>query len=269
MILLMAQKNLTKNLEALLKTVARLRSPDGCPWDKSQTHSSLKSCLIEETAEFLDAVDDHDDAGMCEELGDILLHIVFHSNIAEDEKRFTFDDVARNINEKLIRRHPHVFGDEYAENPDDVLIIWQNAKKKEKNRNNADDRFAGTPRHLPALQRAEEYQKIAAKVGFDWEREEDILKKISEEIQELKEAYADGDDKLINEEIGDLLFAVSNLSRYRKQTTAEELLAAAVKKFKDRFCFIENELLKTDKKIEDASLAEMEALWNLAKKKLA
>jgi tetrapyrrole methylase family protein/MazG family protein len=257
-----------ENLKLLLEVVARLRSPDGCPWDKEQTHASLKPFLIEETAEFLDAVDDCDDEGMCEELGDILLHIVFHADIAEKEGRFSFDDITFHIKEKLIRRHPHVFGEETAENPDDVLVIWQNAKNKEKKSQNRTDRFAGIPRHLPALQRAEEYQKKAAKVGFDWECQNDIVDKITEELHELKEALKSGNEKNIDEEIGDLLFAVTNLSRFRKRAAAEELLAAAITKFRDRFRFIENELNKNGKKTESATIEEMEALWNLAKKEL-
>ena len=264
----MAHIKSIENMKLLLDVVARLRSPEGCPWDKEQTHASLKSFLIEETAEFLDAVDDCDDEGMCEELGDILLHVVFHADIAEKEGRFSFEDIAYHIREKLIRRHPHVFGEERAENPDDVLVIWQNAKKKEKSPNKKDDRFAGIPRHLPALQRAEEYQKKAAKTGFDWDNQNDIVKKIGEELQELEEAVRNGDEEAVDEEIGDLLFAVTNLSRFRKRAGAEELLAAAVTKFRDRFRFIEKELEKNGKTPETATLEEMEELWNLAKKEL-
>ena len=264
----MSSKSNTELLKELIDTVATLRSPQGCPWDREQTHTSLKPFLIEETAELLDSIDDKDDYGICEELGDILLHIIFHSQIAKEEGRFTFDDVVLGINEKLIRRHPHVFGDKTAKNASEVLEIWQAAKRKEKPESK-DSRFGRIPRHLPALQKAEEYQKKAAKVGFDWSTQNDIIDKISEELNELKEAIRENNNSNIDEEIGDLLFAISNLSRFRKRKQSEELLALAINKFKNRFEYIERELSKQNKRAEDSTLEEMESLWNRAKKELS
>lgn len=254
-------------MKQLLVTIAKLRSPEGCPWDREQTHSSLKEFLIEECAELLDAIDDKDDEGICEELGDILMHIVFHSQIANDEGRFDFHDVARLETEKMIRRHPHVFADKQAENSDEVLTIWQEVKKEEKGDHHS--RFERIPRHLPSLIRAREYQKKAAKAGFDWDYQEDILKKIEEEVTEIKEAMTKGDDQAIDEEIGDLLFAVVNLTRFRKRKTAEELLAKTILKFKRRFDYIEDKLAEQGKTPEESSLEEMELFWNQSKRKLS
>lgn len=262
----MPNSHKTDWMKKLLETLAKLRSPGGCPWDREQTHSSLKEFLIEECAELLDAIDDQDDEGICEELGDILMHIVFHAQIAKDEGRFDFDDVARIETEKMIRRHPHVFADEHAENPDEVLTIWQKVKKQEKGDHYS--RFERIPRHLPSLMRAREYQIKAAKVGFDWDKQEDILDKITEEVEEIKAAMITGDEQAIDEEIGDLLFAVVNLSRFRKRTPAEELLAKSIHKFQKRFDFIEEELKKLGKTPEESTLEEMEKFWNKAKKYL-
>ena len=261
---MMSSTQTTRSLQQLINIVSSLRAPGGCPWDREQTHTSLKPFLIEETAELLDSIDDLDDCGICEELGDILLHIVFHAQIAEEESRFTLNDIIEGINQKLIRRHPHVFGDEIAKNPEEVLVIWQNAKKKEKSKAET-SRFSRIPRHLPALQKSEEYQKKAAKVGFDWKDQNDIVEKITEELDELKEALSLGDESAIDEEIGDLLFAVTNLSRFRKRKQSEELLAMSIKKFQQRFDYIERELLKNGKRPEDSTLEEMEELWNRAK----
>lgn len=259
----MSEPNKTDWMEKLIDTLAKLRSPDGCPWDREQTHSSLKEFLIEECAELLDAIDDQDDEGICEELGDILMHIVFHSQIAKDGGRFDFNDVARIETEKMIRRHPHVFADEKAANPDEVLTIWQKVKKQEKGDNYS--RFERIPRHLPALMRAREYQIKAAKAGFDWDKQEDILEKIAEEVEEIRVAMAQKDEQAIDEEIGDLLFATVNLSRFRKRTPGEELLAKSIHKFQKRFEYIEAELAKQGTSPEASTLEEMEVLWNKAK----
>ena len=255
-------------ISELLKVMDKLLSDQGCPWDREQTHSSLKKFLVEECAELLDSIDDKDDVGICEELGDILMHIVFHANIATREGRFTFDDVAKVITEKMIRRHPHVFGDEKVNHADEVLAVWNRAKAEEKGDRGFTSILEGIPRHMPALLRARELQRKAAKVGFDWEQPEHVIEKIEEELDELKKAYASGDEKHIEEEIGDLLFAVVNFSRFRKSIPAEELLAQANKKFIDRFQYIEKELEKGGKKLEDASIEEMEEFWNEAKKNL-
>ena len=249
----------------LLDTVATLRGPDGCPWDKEQTHHSLKRFLIEECAELLDAIDDGDDEHIREELGDVLLHIVFHADIAAQELRFTFDDVARAITEKLIRRHPHVFADAKADNPADVLEIWKGVKNKEKPLERVESILERVPRHMPALARADELQKRAAKVGFDWKRPEQIIEKIEEELEELKKSLRGGDDIEIDEEIGDLLFAAANLARFRKRASSEEILAKANAKFIRRFQYVENNLRSRGESLENASIEEMERLWNEAK----
>ena len=251
----------------LLDVLEELRSDHGCPWDREQTHSSLKKHLMEECAELLDSIDDNDDEGICEELGDLLMHIVFHSKIAEHENRFTFDDVAKKVTEKMIRRHPHVFGDKTAENVDEVLTLWNIEKTKEKGDRGFTSILDGIPCHMPALLKARELQKKAAKVGFDWNRPEQIIEKIEEELQELKDAMRSGDNHHIEEELGDLLFAIVNLSRFRNGTPAEELLARANRKFITRFQYIEQELERRGTPLKDASIEEMEKLWNESKKK--
>lgn len=255
-------------ISELVEVISTLLSENGCPWDREQTHSTLKKFLVEECGELLDAIDDEDDAGICEELGDILMHIVFHSAIAEKEGRFTFDDVIRIITEKMIRRHPHVFGNDNAETPAEVLDIWHKVKAKEKGDRGFTSLLDGIPRHMPALSRARELQKKAAKAGFDWTEQAQVLAKIEEELNELKKAHAEGNNREIEEETGDLLFAVVNFSRFRKGTPAEELLALANRKFIRRFQYIEQELKKQGKTPYDASIEEMETLWNISKKAL-
>lgn len=253
-------------MNELLDVMDQLISDQGCPWDREQTHSSLKKFLIEECAELLDSIDDKDDVGICEELGDLLMHIVFHANIAAKDGRFNFEDIAKVITEKMIHRHPHVFGDEKVNHADEVLAVWNKAKAEEKGDRGFTSILDGIPRHMPSLLRARELQKKAAKVGFDWEKPEHVIEKIEEELDELKKAYASGDEKHIEEEIGDLLFAVVNFSRFRNNIPAEELLAQANKKFIDRFQFIEKSFKKAGKSFETASIEEMDELWNKAKK---
>lgn len=258
----------TEWINELLDVLEKLRSPEGCPWDREQTHSTLKKHLIEECAELLDSIDDNDEKGICEELGDVLMHIVFHAKIAEHDGKFTFDDVARQVTEKMVRRHPHVFGDESVSNVDEVMTIWNKAKNKEKGDRGFTSILDGIPRHMPALLQARELQKKAAKVGFDWEQPEQIIEKIDEELQELKEAMASGDEAHVEEELGDLLFAVVNLSRFRNFTPAEELLARANKKFIQRFQYIERTIENRGDTLQETSIEEMERIWNESKKKL-
>ncbi|MCX6985576.1 MAG: nucleoside triphosphate pyrophosphohydrolase, partial [Lentisphaerae bacterium] len=216
------------SIDRLISVMEKLRSENGCPWDREQTHSSLKKHLMEECAELMDAIDDKDPEGICEELGDLLMHIVFHSRIAEENKSFTFEDVSRGITEKMIRRHPHVFGEGKAENSGEVIEMWEVIKKQEKKERNRERKslMDGIPRHLPALSRAHEMQRKAAKVGFDWINPHQIMEKIEEEMEELKKALASADEKSINEEMGDLIFSVVNLARFRKEESAEEILAS-------------------------------------------
>jgi tetrapyrrole methylase family protein/MazG family protein len=252
-------------IRKLIDVMKKLRSENGCPWDKEQTHNSLKPFLVEECAELLDAIDDGDKDNVLEELGDILLHVVFHAQIASETRSFDFDDVVDVVTKKLIRRHPHVFGGKKAGDSAEVLEIWREVKKKEKERI-VKSSLDGIPRHFPALHRAAEIQKRAAKLGFDWSSHEQIIEKIEEELDELKKALKKGRITEINEEIGDLLFSVVNLSRFLKGPGADELLAATTLKFSRRFKFIEKKLLEKGKTPEQSSLAEMDGLWNEAKK---
>jgi len=250
----------------LLDIMAKLRSPEGCPWDRQQTHQSLKPYLMEECAELMDAIEDHDIPGIREELGDLLLHIVFICQIATEDGLFTFDEVVEYIVEKMLRRHPHVFGDNEfsADHPDQVVEIWEEIKRREK-KIVPKSVLDNIPRHLPSLLRARKIQKTVAKYGFDWDTEPQIIEKIEEELSELKTAINDNDDQLVEEEIGDLLFAVVNLSRFRNGPTGDELLIRATRKFQTRFRFIEDRLAEKGRKLEESSLDEMESLWQKAK----
>jgi tetrapyrrole methylase family protein / MazG family protein len=264
----MLQKNDTENIQKLIEIIKHLRSPEGCPWDRKQTHVSLKPMLVEETAELLDAIDAKDDENIREELGDVLMHVIFHSLIAEDEKRFTFSDVVNEIAEKMERRHPHIFGSaDKLNEADQVVELWKEIKKKEKAAKGIEktSSLTGTPKNLPALLRSRAIQKKAAAVGFDWDNTLGILKKIDEEVLELKHAFADNNDENIDEEIGDILFSVVNLSRYRKGKSAEELLHKTVDKFEKRFQFMEDTLNSKGIKMSDCSIDELEMLWQKAK----
>ncbi|MBO4630802.1 MAG: nucleoside triphosphate pyrophosphohydrolase [Lentisphaeria bacterium] len=254
-------------IDELLKVMKKLRSPEGCPWDRAQTHQSLMPFIMDECGELLDAIAAEDDANFKEELGDVLMHIVLHSVMAEERGAFTFDDVVEGITAKMISRHPHVFGREAVSSASEVVDLWEKVKAKEKNhapRANA-SKLDGVANHCPALLQAEKVQKKAAKVGFDWTEQTQILDKIGEEYQELREAVQAGDDEHIDEELGDLLFAAANLSRFRKRDSAELLLARATAKFRKRFQRMEKMLSDNGKKIEDCSPEEMDALWNRAK----
>ncbi len=257
------KKEWIKTLEEVMRT---LRSPEGCPWDREQTHKSLKKYLMEECAELLDSIDEEDSEGICEELGDLLMHVVLHSVIAEERGEFDFNEVARLSSEKMTRRHPHVFGDASVESADEVVDLWEKIKKGEKNREKKSV-LDGIPRHFPALLQARKVQKTAAKYGFDWENQDQIIEKIEEELAEVKHAIASGDSRHVDEELGDLLFSVVNLTRFRDGETAEELLASTVGKFKSRFSYIEQTLAERGSSLEESSIKEMEVLWNEAKKK--
>lgn len=253
--------------EALLSVMEKLRSPEGCPWDRQQTHETLKLYLAEECAELIDAIDNNDPAEICEELGDLMMNIVFNCVIANEKGYFNFNDVLAGIINKMIRRHPHVFGDVQAQSADDVVIVWEQIKKREKkDRATPESVLDGIPRSLSALLSARAVQRKAAKYGFDWSSEAQIVEKIDEELAELKSAMASGNQEHVDEEIGDLLFSVVNLIRFRDRTTPEDLLNAATRKFKTRFQYIEKELKASGKTLADAALAEMEMLWRKAKK---
>ncbi|MBI1882701.1 MAG: nucleoside triphosphate pyrophosphohydrolase [Chlamydiae bacterium] len=256
-------KNWVLELEEIM---SRLRAKGGCPWDREQTHETLKKYLIEEAYELMDAIDDQDTHAMADELGDVLLQVVFHSQMAKEKKKFDLQKVARLCCEKLIRRHPHVFGDVKIKDSSGVKKQWEEIKKKEKSGLLRSSLLDGIPRYLPALSQAEKIQKKAAKVGFDWREVDAVVAKVEEEFQEVKEELKRGNKKAIREEIGDLLFSVVNLCRFHEESP-EEVLRDTVKKFYKRFGFIEQEAKKTGKKVEECSLEQLEKWWGKAKKK--
>lgn len=253
-------------VQHLVEVVRRLRGPGGCPWDREQTHASLRGDLLEEAYEVVDAINRKDDANLKEELGDLLLQSVFHSQIAEDEKRFTFQEVAESICEKLIRRHPHVFGDATAENSEQVLVQWDAIKRGE--RDPEESVLGEIPAALPSLMRAEKVQKRAARVGFDWPKSADVLEKVREEIGEIETEIAAGDAAKTGEEIGDLLFSIVNLARHLK-VEPEVALQAATDKFIRRFHGMEKAAKLRGEKMDGMSLDQLEELWTTAKRESA
>jgi MazG family protein len=246
-------------IDRLKQIVERLRSPDGCPWDREQTHASLQPHIIEECYELIDAIDDQDDQGMKEELGDILLQVVLHAQMASEEGRFDFDSVAEVISEKLIRRHPHVFGDTKLATSDAVLLQWDAIKRGEKT--DRESALDGVPRGLPGLAKAQKMQSKAARVGFDWPDAVGPLEKVKEEIGEIEQA---GTGEKLAEELGDLLFSVVNFAR-KNQLDAEELLQAANRKFSDRFRKMEALAAARGLNFSSLTLSEMDQLWNEVK----
>ncbi|MED3998044.1 nucleoside triphosphate pyrophosphohydrolase [Peribacillus frigoritolerans] len=259
-----------REFSKLRRVIAELRGPDGCPWDKKQTHESLKKYLIEEAYELIDSIDEGDDEGMVGELGDVLLQVMLHSQIGEDEGMFTIDDVIEGITAKMIRRHPHVFGDVEVNGEEDVLVNWQKIKEGEKGGESKALKsiLDGIEKSLPNLLRAEEYQKRAAKVGFDWDEVFEAWKKVREEVQELEEEILspNRDAERIKSELGDLFFALVNISRYY-DIQAEEAVYKANQKFHQRFTYIEECIQRADKKFEDYTLEELDSYWDEAKAK--
>ncbi|CAH0312440.1 nucleoside triphosphate pyrophosphohydrolase [Peribacillus sp. Bi134] len=259
-----------REFSKLRQVIAELRGPDGCPWDKKQTHESLKKYLIEEAYELIDSIDEEDDEGMVGELGDVLLQVMLHSQIGEDEGMFTIDDVIEGITAKMIRRHPHVFGDVEVNGEEDVLVNWQKIKENEKGSETKASQsiLDGIEKSLPNLLRAEEYQKRAAKVGFDWDEVSEAWKKVREEVQELEAEILSPkmDVERIKSELGDLFFALVNISRYY-DIQAEEAVYKANQKFHRRFTYIEECIQRADKKFEDYTLEELDSYWDEAKAK--
>ncbi len=251
-----------KNLEKLIEIIEILRSPNGCPWDREQTHKTLRPNMLEEAYEAVDAMDSGDLKHLREELGDVLLQVVLHAQIAKDEGAFDIEDVAATLNEKLIHRHPHVFGDASVKNANEVLDNWDKLKQEEKqHRKSAMD---GISKSQSALMSAQKISKKAVKTGFEWECEEDLYKCIFSEFDEFKEACSEGDFEHKEEEFGDILFAVVNLARWNK-IDAEQALLKSNKKFMTRFRKMEE--LAT-KPLTDYSPSEYENLWRQAKKEL-
>ena len=246
----------------LCNIVARLRAPGGCPWDREQTHESLLPALIEEAYEVAEAARAKDDAHLREELGDLLLVVVMHAEIARESRRFDIGEVIRDVSDKLVRRHPHVFGTSDACDSGAVLKQWEAIKREEKK---ADPHYlASLPKALPALMRAQKAQSKAARVNFDWTDVRDVVAKVEEELGETKEAIASKDRARIEEEIGDMLFAVVNLARKCK-IDAESALQRATDKFVTRFNRLEDEMRRRGKKLGDVDLGEMDAIWEQIK----
>ncbi|MBA3692296.1 MAG: nucleoside triphosphate pyrophosphohydrolase [Acidobacteria bacterium] len=262
---------MSKNFDELVTVMARLRAPGGCPWDREQTYESLAPYLLEEAFESFDAIQDATEGkpeNLREELGDLLLQIIFHSQIAEEAGDFTIEDVCATITRKMILRHPHVFGDKKFDTAIDVLQNWDELKKSERAVTKTDETVKDSiledvPLAFPALIEANKLTKKAAKVGFDWENTEQIFDKLREEIEELKKAISE--DENIEEEIGDLLFVVVNLAR-KLDVEPETALKKTNRKFRLRFKFIETELKKLGRNLENSDMKEMDALWNEAKK---
>lgn len=250
----------------LCRVVAQLRAPNGCPWDREQTNESLVPKLLEEAYEVADAIRSSDDANLREELGDVMLLVVMHAQIASERGEFQIQQVVEEITAKLIRRHPHVFGSSEAENAGAVVKLWDSVKRDEK-KNKDEHYLTGVAAALPALMRAQKIQKKAAHVNFDWDEEADVIAKVDEELSETKEAIATATEKETAEEIGDLLFAVVNLAR-RRHLDAETLLQAATNKFVQRFNALEDELRAQGKRLGDVKLAELDEIWNTQKAEL-
>jgi tetrapyrrole methylase family protein / MazG family protein len=251
------------SFEAFQEIIAHLRAPDGCPWDKEQTHQSLRAHLLDEAYETLEAMDSEDPARMTEEFGDLLLQIVLNAQIASEEGEFSMPDVLKGIYDKIIRRHPHVFGEARVDGVGGVLQNWEKLKAEERAGSSEPEKglLGGVPLSLPALIQAQEYQDRVARVGFDWPEIEGVLEKIAEEIQEVREAA--NDDELAGE-LGDLLFALVNLARWKK-IDAESALRGTNIRFKKRFGHVEAGAKKKGKKIQEMTLDEMESLWQEAK----
>lgn len=252
--------------EKLVEIMARLRSPGGCPWDREQTHLTLRPYLIEEAHEVLDALDNGGDDDLRTELGDLLLQVVFHAQIAAEERRFDIHDVARAINDKLVRRHPHVFGDTRADTADEVLTNWEKIKREEKGADGPGSVLDGLPSSLPALLQAYRIQEKVARVNFDWDDVKEVLDKVVEEIDEVRHAMETGDRTKIEEEIGDLLFSLVNLSRHLN-VPPEDALRRSNGKFMRRFRYIEAALELRGESLERATFEELDALWDEAKRR--
>jgi MazG family protein len=257
------QSPVTDHFQQLCAIVAKLRAPDGCPWDREQTNETLLPGLIEEAYEVAGAVRAGDDQNLREELGDLILLAVMHSQIAEENGRFNIAGVLEEVTAKLIRRHPHVFGSSGVRDTDGVVKQWEAIKREEKD--DAGGHYLGNlPAALPALMRAQKAQKKAARVNFDWNAISDVVAKVDEELAEAKEAIASRDPSAIADEIGDLLFAVVNLAR-KSELDAETVLQAATDKFVSRFDRVEDELRKQGKKLGEVGLEELDEIWNAVK----
>ncbi|HAT4307135.1 TPA: nucleoside triphosphate pyrophosphohydrolase [Clostridium perfringens] len=253
-----------KDFQDLLDIIETLRNPGGCPWDREQTHESLKSALLEECYEVIDAIENEDDDALIEELGDVLLQVVFHASIGKEDGYFDIMDVIGGISNKMINRHPHVFGNEEANTSEQVLVNWDEIKKEEKGIKTLTEEMQNIAKSLPATTRAYKVQKKAKKVGFDWDDVNCAMDKVKEELNEIKEVYNCEDKSIIEGEVGDLLFACINVARFL-EVDGELALDKTIKKFINRFSYIENEAIKNNKNLKDMTLEEMDKLWEEAK----
>ncbi|MDZ7361833.1 MAG: nucleoside triphosphate pyrophosphohydrolase [candidate division KSB1 bacterium] len=244
----------------LVEIMAKLRSPEGCPWDREQTHQSLRPYLLEETYEVLETIDQEKYGELQKELGDLLLQVIFHAQIAGEDGRFTIGDVIAEISGKLIRRHPHVFGDRKVNSAAEQKILWEHLKKAE-GKNSVID---GIPVSLPALQRAQRLQQKAGTIGFEWENIEQVIQKFHSELAELEDARRSGDGNQIEDEFGDLLFALVNVGRWL-DLNAEDALRRACEKFSRRFRYLEERLQTTGEDLNNMPMEKWEVLWDEAK----
>lgn len=252
----------TRPLYQLAEIAEKLRSENGCVWDKKQTMMSLRKYAIEEAYEVQDAIESGDNKLIAEELGDLFYQTYAHAQIAKEENLFDIDDVAKGIIEKLIRRHPHVFGDENITDHNEVSIRWEKIKKEEKGKDQSI--LDGVPKHLPALLKAHRVQEKTSRIGFDWSKITDVEEKLDEEIIEFKNAITNNEKENLFEEFGDILFTMVNISRFLN-IDPEEALQASTKKFMNRFKHVEKKSHELDKELKDMSLQEMDSLWNEAK----
>jgi tetrapyrrole methylase family protein/MazG family protein len=277
---------MSNRFDELVQLMAKLRAPDGCPWDRKQTHESLKPYLLEETYEVLETIDKQDEPKLREELGDLLLQILFHAQIAAERKAFSVEEVMQLLADKLVRRHPHVFGKkgDGALTPDQVYSNWEQIKKSERQQaGRSESVLDGVPKTLPALLRAFQIQARASRVGFDWPQNGDgvhqVMDKVKEEIEELTDAYGTREKRAseadqaamqrhLEDEMGDVLFSLVNLARFLK-VNPEDAMRLATDRFADRFHFIEAEASRTGRTLESLTLAEMDTLWEKAKQKLS
>jgi len=262
---MMSDKDGLEFFGKLIELMARLRAPDGCPWDREQTPESLTPYILEEACELVDAIKEKDPAHVCEELGDLLFQIVFQAQIASEQGEFGIREVVQAVHEKMTRRHPHVFGGLRVENSGQVRDNWARIKAAEGRCENR-SALGKVPRSLPSLLRARRLTENAAEVGFDWDRVAEVMDKVDEEWKELKAVIASGDRAETEEEFGDLLFALVNLSRFLS-LDPEAALGGAIEKFVRRFSYLERKFLDQGKKLESVSLEEMESFWREAKQK--
>ncbi|MDQ0209195.1 bifunctional methyltransferase/pyrophosphohydrolase YabN [Alkalicoccobacillus murimartini] len=255
---------LREEFSTLRQVIAQLRGPNGCPWDKKQTHETLKPYLIEEAYEVLDAIDHEDDENLVEELGDVLLQVMLHAQIGEDAGWFSIQDVLSSVTNKMIRRHPHVFGEAEANSAEEVVSNWDEIKKAEKGHDTS-SHLSSIPKGLPGLMKAISLQKSAAKVGFDWTEVDSIWSKLDEELEECKDELKRGNPQKMEQELGDILFTLANIARFYK-LDAEQAISATNHKFQRRFEFMEDQVRAKGKDMVACSIDELEAMWQESKK---